>query len=120
MNKGTEELIKNIRQLFEKYSSDYYTINDMWNVLSGLRGPDSASDIQKDATTALIRKAVLGDICIPIGIIIKDTDSKEYVKTRRNMRTTHFQNHAYRAFHALDLDWYSDNGEIKCTQKQKN
>lgn len=75
-----------------------------WDVLTGLRGPDSRDHERKSATTAVIRHAVFGmrNHKIPAAVHADEAGSEQ---TRSRMEDDHFRQHAYAAFEALGLKW---------------
>jgi hypothetical protein len=77
----------------------------LWDVLSALRGPDSCSDAEKDATTAVVRHTI-GLNRYLFGLIV-DPDRADNIDMRAGwkFRSSHFQSHAKQAFDALDLKW---------------
>lgn len=87
----------------------------LWYVLSALRGPDEKTSMPlKEATTCVIRHK-LGFVLIPFlhssdsagqNIFDVNEDSKEYVTIRRGIDTfTHFGGHVHKAFLVLGLKW---------------
>lgn len=101
--------LTNLRQLLTKSENS----RELWDILTALRGPDDCDELDKEATTGVIRWALLGydageedegekrvfwsSVFAP--------DSKEKAAHRRNMDRTHFSQHALRAFEALGLKW---------------
>lgn len=86
------------------------------DVLSALRGPDNCNQTGKWATTCLIRRAFLGDHYYESnqnGWEIIDQDNKVHLKTRKNLKESHFSRHAQFAFDALELDWNDVNDLAK-------
>jgi hypothetical protein len=86
---------------------------EVWNVLSALRGPDMdgsvATELEvKGATTSVIREKLFGRgnrACLDVGIS-SGADSELNVGIRKNMAEySHFTIHAKSAFRALGLKW---------------
>lgn len=125
MAKTADEMVTEIRKFFQDPKIHNFELLKLWNILTGLRGPDAGSSIQrheaKDATTAVIRHFVLQvDLDavrgMPVDVAERDTD--ERAEVRRNMAEDdltgpHFYDHAKRAFKALDLSWEHTNVESK-------
>jgi len=105
----------------------------LWNFLTGLRGPDSSSFIEKFATTEVIRyygfpkgRGVLSE---HMGIYL-GRDTEEKVEHRFNAGDYHFREHARVAFLAIGLEWdynndrtlpplTTDNAEARELQRNK-
>jgi hypothetical protein len=91
---------------------------DVWNILTALRGPDDMGGRLKNATTGVIRYALLGfrgsrnheNFLIAHGCLY-GPDCEEYAKFRRETSTSHFEQHARAAFMALDLEWDEVNAQ---------
>jgi hypothetical protein len=94
---------------------------ELWEVLSALRGPDVAPDnnITKDATTSVLRAAAFprtaelshsegGRVCASMA-----NDSIYRAKNRADMwyHGDHFNNHVRRAFFVLGLNWNTVNNK---------
>ena len=126
MNKHLEAAIKDLRVKV----SDNYTVSthvrtagrQLWDVLTALRGPDDAcvSSVVKEATTGVVRYAVLGPTfrhCREGEFIFNGAiygwDLPVYVEVRTKMEVevnhfnhfNHFYHHAKWAFEALGLSW---------------
>lgn len=97
-------LLKDLRTFFQHQNED--DRGKLWDILTGLRGPDDGNDDTKVATTAVIRYAFLGgDFPQPNGAIV-EPDAEQSLKDRLPMDDwSHFRNHAMRAFMALGLKW---------------
>jgi hypothetical protein len=84
-----------------------YKGEELWSILTALRGPDNQSEMAKDATTAIIRHT-LGLKNGNIGLFISHKDNEYYAKLRTSVREYsghHFHYHAKKAFKALNLKW---------------
>jgi hypothetical protein len=87
---------------------------DLWNVLTALRGPDSRDRSVKYATTTIIRSAAFPkQPCSALSVY--GTDSKKLARRRAGVwrdgiDTNHFREHTEDAFDALGLDLYEMNG----------
>lgn len=108
----TMDKILKIREMLTNCDDSYA----LWDVLTALRGPDyeNVSYKTKDATTGVIRYALLGAFAGVGGLdphtrhlhrAIFGPDREEYVKIRDEMRVSHFCYHARSAFTALGLKW---------------
>lgn len=105
-----DKVIDVLRHLnkFMATSGDYRQKNDLWDILTALRGPDNtvmeSYSAIKAATTAVIRWHVFG------WNVAGNTqpDSAVSVAVRKTIcvdRENHFGLHAYNAFKALGLKW---------------
>ena len=81
-----------------------YNSEQLWWILSALRGPDSGEYSVKYATTAVIR-AKMGILVINPSCDVADEDTKENVTIRLTLPNDHFGGHARQAFKALGLKW---------------
>jgi|SRR6266403_4262470 len=91
--------------------------HDLWNVLTGLRGPDSRDRKLKYATTAVIRKAAFPGQPAGNLSVFKD-DSTTYAARRIDLflsegDTNHFREHVTDAFDSLGLELFKKNEENK-------
>jgi hypothetical protein len=77
--------------------------HEVWSILSALRGPDDNNSVLKEATTAVIRRHLLGELADNYGDSF--IDSPDSVKIRISATRSHFIDHARLAFAALDLKW---------------
>jgi hypothetical protein len=132
-----ESVIRHIRKAFS-VMPEYEKLR-LWDILTALRGPDHLSAHVKDATTALIRGAVFGDVSRKMDIfnfavirskdkeeyifnfaaVIRSEDKEEYVAARQNLfdtsvkgESSHFVRHTYDAFKTLGLNYSMNNGKI--------
>jgi hypothetical protein len=101
MTKQTRKFLTTLRQQFR--TSNGETKEQIWHILTALRGPDDENYDLKNATTGLIRKAVFGNIELTLAIVSKK-DYTHYVD-RRLSSSGHFASHAAAAFEALGLKW---------------
>jgi hypothetical protein len=101
---------KNLRQALNQISgmlSDRRYSEDLWAILTGLRGPDSRNRKLKYATTAVIRDAAFPKRpCALLSVFGKD--SKKLTKRRVELFANredfnHFREHVAAAFDALGL-----------------
>ena len=93
--------------------SDPEISEDLWDILSGLRGPDTAQFSLKLATTSVLRyhafprtfKQMEGMYTGAVAVM----DDEGSLQFRRSMANAadgyHFRHHAYKAFRALGLAW---------------
>jgi hypothetical protein len=82
--------------------------HDLWNVLTGLRGPDSRSISIKSATTCVIRKTAFPkEPTKGLSMFHEDTVPRaSYRKTSSALiESPHFTEHACDAFASLGLVW---------------
>ena len=86
---------------------------DLWNVLVGLRGPDSRDRKLKSATTLVIRDAAFPTHpCSLLSFFGKDR--KDLAARRKKMfakkeDANHFREHVRDAFESLGLNLYNTN-----------
>ena len=86
---------------------------DLWNILTGLRGPDSRNRKLKTATTLVIRDAAFPKHpCSALSFFGRDR--KDLAVRRKKMYAkkedaNHFREHVADAFQSLDLDLYHTN-----------
>ena len=96
----------------------------LWNVLTALRGPDYGNDAHKDATVGIIRRVAFPNLFVrgsAHGAVAYD-DYKAAVKVRSKLsklvldrkstkyqRYLHFYRHVMWAFEALKLNWNNVN-----------
>jgi hypothetical protein len=101
---------KNLRQALNQISdmlSDRRYSEDLWSILTALRGPDSRNKKLKYATTAVIRQAAFPKK--PSALLsVYSTDSEKLAKRRVELFTNradfnHFREHVQDAFNALGL-----------------
>lgn len=108
MKRTTRQFIRGLRKTFRE--TDKQGRNEIWDILTGLRGPDYNEDWpfkDKRATTAVIRNEVLGIknlIDVPVDVNI-DSNDRAVHRIDASFNGYHFQNHARRAFRALGLKW---------------
>ncbi len=78
---------------------------NLWNVLSALRGPDNMDGVSagKFCTTGVIRYAA-GITPGPTWMVV-NPDTRERAGDRKHTPSGHFQDHARKAFVALDMNW---------------
>jgi hypothetical protein len=99
-----------VRRVIRKLLNRKLTEQQIWDVLSALRGPDDDTEVFKTATTEVIRWK-LGFKKEIYFNTSPDSDPKVY--TRKNMSASsagyHFYSHALKAFTALGLEWDSLN-----------
>lgn len=112
MTKNTRKFITTLRQQFK--AADNNTKIEIWDILTGLRGPDNYDHDLKAATAGLIRKAVFGNIDLPTATVTEK--DRPYHLARRLGSSGHFSNHAENAFYALGLKW--DEVNIPKTKKK--
>jgi hypothetical protein len=82
--------------------------HDLWNVLTGLRGPDSRNAYAKAATTCVIRKVAFPkEPTKGLSMFHEDTVVRaSYRKTSSALiESPHFTEHACDAFASLGLVW---------------
>jgi hypothetical protein len=95
---------------------------DLWAVMTGLRGPDSRNRSIKNATTAIIRSAAFPKHPTSASSVF-GVDSKKLARRRKDIWqwvtpcANHFREHAEDAFDALGLDLYEMNGGARGTQR---
>lgn len=89
----------------------------VWDVFSGLRGPDNNDKAAKEAITAPIRYAFLKlggsgrvtkSFARPTVVSARDTDENRQKRDRnlfQRSQPKHFRRHAAKAFKALGLKW---------------
>lgn len=98
-----EALLIAIRNELEEWRGE-----DLWNVLSALRGPDAEDNHElKLATTGVIRYHFLGKTRGSMHGSTVLPDTEEAAKLRRQYTNvwSHFISHAKDAFEALGLKW---------------
>lgn len=116
--KTNEEVFADIREILRGFTcltdSEYagydvqdawYQADDLWAVLSALRGPDNGDWKLKVATTAVIRHKLGLEKSNGQFVVMEDTELA--VDYRKNLGddNSHFVSHAQRAFKALGLKW---------------
>jgi hypothetical protein len=82
--------------------------HDLWNVLTGLRGPDSRSISIKSATTCVIRKVAFPkEPTKGLSMFHEDTVARANYRLNINyvLESKHFIEHACDAFASLGLVW---------------
>lgn len=82
----------------------------LWDVLTALRGPDVQNEEVKRATTGVIRYFLLG-ASVP-GCTTSNPDAPELAAVRRKLVDSHFTGHARKAFRVLGLKWRSCNALV--------
>lgn|ERR1019366_2406285 len=101
-----------LNQIQDMLSGKPYS-EDLWNVLTGLRGPDSRDRKLKSATTVVIRDAAFPKH--PCSLLsFFGRDRKDLVARRKKMYAkredaNHFREHVKDAFESLNLDLYDTN-----------
>lgn len=109
------EVLDIIDKFFMSRGRDSSEPRKLWNILCGLRGPDSVSDMEKEAFTLPIRHAAFPETSD--GRILRNTgayaspDSPERASERERMLGAipwHFRDHARFAFEALGLVFKPD------------
>ncbi len=113
MTKNTRKFITTLRQQFK--AADGTTKQQIWSILTALRGPDNQDAYLKDATTGLVRKAVFGNILVPFAVVT-EMDFSNYIDKRKDS-SGHFSYHAKEAFETLNLKW--DEVNLPKTKKKK-
>jgi hypothetical protein len=98
---------KPVKQVLREIGK-YLAIQDakgeaVWDVLTALRGPDNESYPVKEATTAVIRWHLVGDMS-GAGLD-SNPDSEQLLEIRKELKGNHFKSHVYNAFTALGLEW---------------
>lgn len=107
-----EEVMQIMRQFFldmDKKGTGEES-KKLWDIMTGLRGPDSDRDIEKDAITIHIRQAMLGEAASVVGyaagVFVKPKENDpEKIRRIRDNSSGHFRYHAVDAFIALGLKW---------------
>lgn len=96
--------------------------NELWRVLTALRGPDNNHDETKRTTTAVIRSVAFPKVASSAklglngmyaigGMAMFAKDSEESAECRNYVNPGHFLAHACAAFDALGLSWGIANKE---------
>lgn len=116
IRKEVREVLDYLDNVFMTASPNVAT--DLWDILSGLRGPDKGPDSYplKTAITSVIRAAAFPRVAAesndcggPLrAAMVKDRDQLVTVRIERT-RDTHFYIHSIAAFNALGLDWNHEN-----------
>jgi hypothetical protein len=91
-------------QIQDMLSGKSYS-EDLWNVLVGLRGPDSRDRKLKSATTLVIRDAAFPKH--PCSLLSFFGRDRKDLKQRED--ANHFREHVKDAFESLKLDLYHKN-----------
>jgi hypothetical protein len=124
MAKTADEMVVEIRKFFQNPEVETRELLKLWNILTGLRGPDAGGVHRgraeaKDATTTVIRHFVLqvdldADRGMPVDVAERDTDARAEIRrcmSEDDSTGPHFRDHARRAFSALGLSWDYTNVE---------
>lgn len=104
----------------DEYDGDDVVVaTKLWDILTGLRGPDQAGGVMvKSSTTGVIRQHALPktftrDSFISNNRAVAGNDCGTYAERRRLGKTEsaglHFVRHAERAFMGLGLNWVTNN-----------
>jgi hypothetical protein len=113
--KTANEVLLVIREFMSRDGGSYDEQDKLWCVLAAMRGPDSQEHQPKDASTAVIRWAVLQKTG---NSFIANPDSQKRAEYRREGKvrfgsSAHFSSHARMAFKALGLKWDEVNPDIR-------
>ena len=99
-------------QIQDMLSGKSYS-EDLWNVLVGLRGPDSRDRKLKSATTLVIRDAAFPkhpcSLLSFFGRDRKDLAARRKKMFKQREDANHFREHVKDAFESLKLDLYHKN-----------
>lgn len=118
-----EPFMEELKRIVQFLRRDDSQSQELWRVLTALRGPDDGSYIVKDATTAVLRHA-LGLNNEDNGAITTP-DSEEQIKVRSKIfagltlsTSGHFRAHIRDAFSALNLNLYHVNEKPVFTKEE--
>ena len=128
-----EKELKKLLDQIDTFLAKSPNAQELWDILTALRGPDSGYPDLKDATTAVIRKHALPKTYQQkyagayhpgeIPAILRE-DCGEAVSFRKDWsppnRGSHFWVHTMRAFRTLDLNWDSNNDPKPKKKKSKS
>lgn len=104
MTKTTRKFISSLRKQFRE--SDWKSRKEIWDILTALRGPDSDSLEEKEATTCIIRSTVFGEKASRnIPALINDDNEDRKDRRESGFIHWHFTQHVKSAFKALNLKW---------------
>lgn len=96
----------------KKLLADSYKGQDLWNILTALRGPDNKDERLKEATTGVLRhKLWLDDWSI--GLFVSNPDEQAFLEIRKQIdigQNSHFTRHIMAAFKSIGLQWNEVNG----------
>ncbi len=110
MEEREDHIQKVFRQLLDRGLSG----QQLWDVVSALRGPDNGLWDLKDATTNVIRYTLgFRQTTLHRGVTLEaqnvfccNPDSEIFVEIRKNINLFgHFESHCKKAFDALGLKW---------------
>lgn len=107
MTRGTKKFLKNLNGIFHRSSEQ--TCREVWDILTGLRGPDTQDSELKGATTSVIRHAIFGRDSKVNNRADVSSDYPYKAEKRAKGVSGHFGAHAERAFESLGLSWNNYN-----------
>ena len=100
MRPGVQEVLDSISKALRELPQA--AAQDIWDILTALRGPDDEDEEVKQATTAVIRNAALGYLSVQrMGAVY---NLEDVVRLSGEGRFGHFASHVRRAAAALDLE----------------
>lgn len=117
MTKQIRKFISTLRQQFK--AADDKTKQQIWHILTALRGPDEENSyMEKESTTAIIRYTVFGKTSRIRSWADVESDNQKSADFRiqNQFKSYHFRNHAEEAFKTLNLKW--DEVNIPKTKKK--
>jgi hypothetical protein len=104
MKRTTRQFIRGLRKTFRE--TDKKGREEIWDILTALRGPDDGSSTSKNAATCVIRYNVFGKKAMHGFPAMIHNDSQLDLNNRKTMAGSyHFKSHAENAFKALGLNW---------------
>lgn len=92
----------------KKLLADGYKGQDLWNILTALRGPDEVDSLHWKASTTGVIRHTLGLKNNDVAGFLSNEDSLSFVGTRtvdESEHSHHFTSHARYAFESLGLNW---------------
>lgn len=116
MNKKVRKMLDRIDAFLAKPGKES---EELWDILTALRGPDDQDNVVKEATTAVIRWQAFPRTArvrtVP-AVFNGDTESFADSRNRWSASSFHFWRHAGFAFAALGLKWSKINRRRKAAK----
>lgn len=104
MTRQTRKFITTLRKEFG--AADSTSKQEIWGLLTALRGPDDGNLHIKTATTAIIRQEIFGkNIAVYVPAQTNGDDGLSLKIRIQNAGYSHFNGHAKEAFEVLGLKW---------------
>lgn len=104
---SSEAIDDHIVVAVKKLLADGYKGQDLWNILTALRGPDNGDNLLKEATTAVLRHKLWLDEW-SIGLFASNPDEQALLEIRKQIdvgENSHFTRHIMAAFKSIGLNW---------------